>query len=194
MKKPLMLSAAILVLIFLTYFTVNYDGQIFSAVRSVQNPVLDAIMLLVTNIATLYIGVPIVLALVYFSKNRKLLADFFVALLIGIALTLLLKLAIARPRPEDIMNVGFWASATFSSFPSDHASTAFVMFGIMGHHLKKWKLWLYLLAVLIAISRVYLGVHYPTDVLAGAFLGILVSQLVIKYKLGNRLRKAFRRR
>jgi len=194
MKKPLMLSAAILVLVFLTYFTVNYDSQIFSAVRSVKNPVLDVIMLLVTNIATLYIGVPIVLALVYLSKNRKLLADFFVALLIGIALTLLLKMAIARPRPEDIMNVGFWASATFSSFPSDHASTAFVMFGIMGHHLKKWKLWLYLLAVLIAISRVYLGVHYPTDVLAGAFLGILVSQLVIKYKLGNRLRKAFRRR
>ena len=194
MKKPLMLSAAILVLVFLTYFTVNYDSQIFSAVRSVKNPVLDVIMLLVTNIATLYIGVPIVLALVYLSKNRKLLADFFVALLIGIVLTLLLKMVIARPRPEDIMNVGFWASATFSSFPSDHASTAFVMFGIMGHHLKKWKLWLYLLAVLIAISRVYLGVHYPTDVLAGAFLGILVSQLVIKYKLGNRLRKAFRRR
>jgi len=194
MKKPLMLSTAILVLVFLTYFTVNYDSQIFSAVRSVKNPVLDVIMLLVTNIATLYIGVPIALALVYFSKNRKLLADLFVALLIGIALTLLLKMVIARPRPEDIMNVGFWASATFSSFPSDHASTAFVMFGIMGHHLKKWKLWLYLLAVLIAISRVYLGVHYPTDVLAGAFLGILVSQLVIKYKLGNRLRKAFRRR
>jgi len=193
MKKPLMLSAAILVLVFLTYFTVNYDSQIFSAVRSVKNPVLDVIMLLVTNIATLYIGVPIVLALVYLSKNRKLLADFFVALLIGIALTLLLKMAIARPRPEDIMNVGFWASATFSSFPSDHASTAFVMFGIIGHHLKKWKLWLYLLAALIAISRVYLGVHFPTDVLAGAFLGILVSQFAIKYRLGERFRKALRR-
>ena len=193
MKKPLMMSAAILVLVFLTYFTVNYDSQIFSAVRSVKNPVLDVIMLLVTNIATLYIGVPIVLALVYFSKNRKLLADLFVALLIGIALTLLLKMVIARPRPEDIMNVGFWASATFSSFPSDHASTAFVMFGIIGHHLKKWKLWLYLLAVLIAVSRVYLGVHFPTDVLAGAFLGILVSQFAIKYRLGERFRKALKR-
>jgi len=194
MKNPLMLLTAILVIVFLTYFAVNYDAQIFSAIKSIQNPVLDVIMLSITNIATLYIGVPIVLALAYLSKNRKLLADLFVALLIGIALTLLLKMAIARPRPEDIMNVGFWASATFSSFPSDHASTAFVMFGIIGHHLKKYKLWFYLLAILVAISRIYLGVHFPTDVLAGAFLGILVSQFVIKYRLGERFRKALRRR
>ncbi len=193
MKNPIIFSAAILVIIFLTYFTVNYDAQIFSLINSVQNPVLDAIMLLITNIATLYIGVPIVLALAYLSKNRKLLADLFVGLIIGIALTLLLKMVIARPRPEDIINVGFWVSANFSSFPSDHASTAFVMFGIMGHHLKKWKVWFYLLAVLIAVSRVYLGVHYPTDILAGAFIGILVSQLTIKYKLGDRLRKAIGR-
>ena len=194
MKNPPMLLTAVLVMVFLTYFAVNYDAQIFSAIKSVQNPVLGVIMLLITNIATLYIGVPIVLALIYFSKKRKLLADLFVGLLIAIALTMLLKMLIARPRPEDIMNVGFWASAAFSSFPSDHASTAFVMFGIIGHHLKKWKLWLYLLAALIAISRVYLGVHFPTDVLAGAFLGILVSQLTRKYKLGQRFRKALRRR
>jgi len=194
MKNPPMLLTAILVMVFLTYFAVNYDAQIFSAVKSIQNPVLDVIMLSITNIATLYIGVPIVLALAYLSKNRKLLADLFVALLIGIALTLLLKMAIARPRPEDIMNVGFWASATFSSFPSDHASTAFVMFGIIGHHLKKWRLWFFLLAVLVAVSRIYLGVHFPTDVLAGAFLGILVSQFVIKYRLGERFRKVLRRR
>ena len=194
MKNPLMLLTTILVIVFLTYFAVNYDAQIFSAIKSIQNPVLDVIMLSITNIATLYIGVPIVLALAYLSKNRKLLADLFVALLIGIALTLLLKMAIARPRPEDIMNVGFWASATFSSFPSDHASTAFVMFGIIGHHLKKWRLWFFLLAVLVAVSRIYLGVHFPTDVLAGAFLGILVSQFVIKYRLGERFRKVLRRR
>ena len=194
MKNPPMLLTAILVMVFLTYFAVNYDAQIFSAIKSIQNPVLDVIMLSITNIATLYIGVPIVLALAYLSKNRKLLADLFVALLIGIALTLLLKMAIARPRPEDIMNVGFWASATFSSFPSDHASTAFVMFGIIGHHLKKWRLWFFLLAVLVAVSRIYLGVHFPTDVLAGAFLGILVSQFVIKYRLGERFRKVLRRR
>jgi len=194
MKNPLILLAASLVIVFLTYFAVNYDAQIFSAIKSVQNPVLDVIMLLITNIATLYIGVPIVLALIYFSKNRKLLADLFVGLLIGIALTLLLKMLIARPRPEDIMNVGFWASATFSSFPSDHASTAFVMFGIIGHHLKKWMLWFFLLAVSVAVSRIYLGVHFPTDVLAGAFLGILVSQLTIKYRLGERFRKVLRRR
>jgi len=194
MKNPLILTVAVLVIILLTYFTVNYDVEIKSAIMSVKTLALDAIMTVVTNIATLYIGVPLILFLAYRSKKKNLFATLFVALLLSIALTLLLKMFIARPRPESITEIGFWASATFSSFPSDHASTAFVMFGILGHYLKRWKLWFYLLAVLIAVSRVYLGVHYPTDVLAGAFLGILVSQFAIKYRLGDRLRKAFRRR
>jgi undecaprenyl-diphosphatase len=191
--KTATLLIAILVVALLGYASVTYDYQIFLAIKSLQNPVLDVVMLLVTNIATLYIGVPIILAIVYLKGNKKLFADLVIALVAGIALTLLLKMVIARPRPEDIVNISFWASATFSSFPSDHASTAFAMFGVIGHHLRKHKVWMYLLAALIAFSRVYLGVHFPTDVVAGAFIGIVVSQTVIKFELGNRLRKALRR-
>jgi undecaprenyl-diphosphatase len=189
--KPIMIVVS---LVLLTYFAVNYDYEIFSAARSVQNPVLDAVMLVITNIATLYIGVPVIAVLIYFSRQRKILWDLGTALVIGIIIVWLLKVLIARPRPEDILNISFWASAEFTSFPSDHAATAFLMFGVIGHYLRNWKNRLYLLAILIGVSRIYLGVHYPTDVLAGAFIGILVSQLVMKYRLGSRLKKALKRK
>jgi undecaprenyl-diphosphatase len=194
MKHPIILGTIIVFLVLVTYITINYDPQIFSAIRALQNPVLGPIMLLITTIATLYIGVPIIMALIYFTKQKKVLWDLVTALIIGVLLTFFLKVIIARPRPEDVSNLGFLVSANFSSFPSDHASTAFIMFGILGHYFKKYKIWLYLLAVLIAFSRVYLGAHYPIDVLAGAYIGILVSQLVMKYRLGQRARNALRRR
>ena len=194
MKNPVLLAVLIAAVALLTYFTVTYDYQILSAVRSIQNPVIDVAMTIITNIATLYIGVPIIAALIYFSKRRKMLWDLGAALAIGLVLVVLIKMLIARPRPEDISNLGFWVSAELSSFPSDHAATAFLIFGIIGYYFKKCRYWFYLLAVLIGISRVYLGAHYPTDVLAGAFIGIAVSQLVIKYKLGSALRKMLKRK
>jgi len=194
MKNPAALAIIIIAAALLTCITVAYDYQILSAVGSVQNPVIDVAMIIITNIATLYIGVPIIVALIYFSKRRKMLWDLGAALAIGLVLVVLIKMLIARPRPEDISNLGFWVSAELSSFPSDHAATAFLMFGVIGNYLKKYRCWFYLLAVLIGISRIYLGAHYPTDVLAGAFIGIAVSQLVIKYKLGSALRKMLKRK
>jgi len=194
MKHPIVLTAIVILLILVTYLTINYDQQIFSAIRAMQNPALDVVMLMLTSLATLYIGVPVIIAILYFTNRKKIVWDLLISLIIGILLTLVLKTVIARPRPDEILNFGFLVSATFSSFPSDHASTAFMIGGVLGHYFKRYKLWLYLLAVLVAFSRVYLGAHYPTDVLVGAFIGILVSQLVIRYGIGKRVRSLLKRR
>jgi undecaprenyl-diphosphatase len=193
MKKTIETAGWVLLIVIATWLAIAYDSQIFSAVRGLQSPALDQVMLLITSIATIYIGVPIILLILYFTNRKKILWDLATALVIGVLIALFLKMVIARPRPEDIANAGFLLSASMSSFPSDHAAIAFIVFGVIGHHAKKYRLWFYLLAFLIAVSRVYLGVHYPTDVVAGAFLGIAVCQIVLTYRLGERLKKAVRR-
>lgn len=81
----------------------------------------------------------------------------------------LLKLVVDRPRPGGDALVAVPAS---SSFPSGHAATAFAAAAAVGFVYPRLRLPMFVLAALVALSRVYLGVHYPADVLAGALLGL----------------------
>jgi membrane-associated phospholipid phosphatase len=71
------------------------------------------------------------------------------------------------------------------SFPSGHATTAFAGATMLAAYLPRYRVPLFALAALIALSRVYNGVHYPTDVVVGAALGVAIALL---------LRAAIRRR
>jgi undecaprenyl-diphosphatase len=64
------------------------------------------------------------------------------------------------------------------SFPSGHTSASFAAVGIITSNLKKYAPYAILLAVLIAFSRLYLFVHYPSDVIAGVILGLGCAKIV----------------
>jgi undecaprenyl-diphosphatase len=83
-----------------------------------------------------------------------------------------IKLAVGRERPVDHPLV---PEPTSDSFPSGHAATSFACAATLAMFLPGKAAVLYVLAALIAYSRVYVGVHYPLDVLAGAALGLLVA-------------------
>ncbi len=86
-----------------------------------------------------------------------------------------IKLAIGRKRPavEDLPHL--MATPTGLSFPSSHSSSSFAAAQAFGLLLPAGPL--YVAAVSMALSRLYLGVHYPSDVAAGAALGTLVGRL-----------------
>ena len=65
------------------------------------------------------------------------------------------------------------------SFPSNHAANFFALATMLTFLFNKYKYIFYIIAVLVAYSRVAVGVHYPFDILAGALLGFLIAKLII---------------
>jgi undecaprenyl-diphosphatase len=65
------------------------------------------------------------------------------------------------------------------SFPSGHSATSFACATVLSAFAPRWRVPFFLLATLIALSRLYNGVHYPTDVVAGAVLGVLTALLLL---------------
>lgn len=111
------------------------------------------------------------------AGRRDMALLVIVAVLGGVALSTMLKLGFNRPRP-DLPH----ATRIFTaSFPSGHAMLTAVTFLTLGALLARisgsWRLRIYfialalLLSFIVGVSRVYLGVHYPSDVLAGWFIG-----------------------
>jgi undecaprenyl-diphosphatase len=101
-----------------------------------------------------------------------------VLLAVGAAdlLTALIKEVVPRHRPVEHQH---GPAERTHSFPSGHTATAFAGATVLSAFAPRYRLAFYALACLIAFSRLYNGVHYPTDVLAGAVLGVATALLLL---------------
>jgi membrane-associated phospholipid phosphatase len=126
----------------------------------------------------------IVLPVLYWCVDSTLGMQVAVILMLSSTLNDAVKMALHGPRPYWI-SAQVKALATETSFgvPSGHTQGATVVWGIIAAWLRKWWAWLAaaLLVLLIGASRLYLGVHFPHDVLLGLLLGILVLWLVLRF-------------
>ena len=87
------------------------------------------------------------------------------------------KAIVGRHRPFETQ---LGPKSNAHSFPSGHTATAFACATVLSSFVPRWRVPLFVLATLIGLSRIYNGMHYPTDVLAGALLGGLVGLVVLK--------------
>lgn len=109
---------------------------------------------------------------------------------ISLSIELILKEVFARSRPDVGMGAVILTYGVNNSysFPSGHAMIAFAMAALLSSAVRKHAAAFYLLAASIALSRVYLGRHYPSDILAGACLGWIIGWTAgrIHVSLANR--------
>lgn len=95
---------------------------------------------------------------------------------------LALKPLVGRMRPYDLMGFEILVERlSDASFPSGHTSASFAAAAALYHINQRWGIAAILFATLMGFSRLYLGVHFPTDVLAGAVLGWFVAKGVIYF-------------
>ena len=159
------------------------EMQILYFIQSLRSPILDQIVLAITNILGSYgqIWVVIGAIMLLFKKTRKCGLCVIIAYFICFGLGEYgLKELVGRVRPCNVDTTVplLVARKTTGSFPSTHAMFAFTAAAVIHTYFKKAGILAEIAAIIIGLSRLYLFMHYPTDVLAGLVLGTLVGWIV----------------
>ena len=157
------------------------EATILLALQSLRLPVLTQLAALVSafgNYAFIWVVIGILL-IVFAHRNDVGITVIFTVILAGIIVGFILQPMFAHVRPYDAgigVSAVMGVSRTGYSFPSFHAATSFaaatVIAMIAG---RRWGSWAFVGAVLISLSRVYLGVEWPIDIVVGAVVGVLVG-------------------
>lgn len=154
------------------------DIQLFRMINGLSGHFawLDTFMVIIALYTPVLLAV--ILALLYLSFRERYQKA---ALLAGIAALLALGIGqivgweIHRARPYAYAIQVLISRTNDVSFPSDHATLAFAIAALLWHYHRKLSFGLFALGVLLGFSRVFVGAHYPLDVLGGAVLGSLVG-------------------
>lgn len=149
--------------------------------NNIRNDVLNPIVLFITHLGDhAYIWIFISICLLLFKKTRILGIMVITSLcLSGIINNLILKNIVMRVRPFNAISelTLLIPLPTDYSFPSGHSASSFASaYTIYRNVDKRYGIILMVLALLISLSRLYVGAHYPSDVLGGIVSGILIAR------------------
>jgi len=161
------------------------DTQLFYLLHSLVgvSPILDTLIIFGAAYFP-YLLILIVVGLVarspypLWEKVEILFVTAFSSLVARYGVTTLIRLYLHRPRPFITLPIHPLVTETSWSFPSGHATFFFGMAMAVYLYNKQWGKWLFLAATLISLCRVIAGVHYPSDIVAGALIGCLVAYIV----------------
>ena len=145
---------------------------------NLTNPFLDTVMPYISSLARHgEFWILLALVLLCFKKTRKAGVAMGVAMACGFLIgNIGLKNIIARIRPYDMVEVEVLVKHLSDfSFPSGHTLVSFNAAIALHHYHRKWGVAALVLATVIALSRLYLFVHYPTDVVAGFLLALGIA-------------------
>lgn len=169
----------------------DWDRDTFVYLNSLGIEKYDGFWSAVTNMAT---WVPLILLFILlfalkFPKQeafKKVMTVFALALFITV-ITYLTKIGVARLRPNNDLEINtlirILKTPTDYSFFSGHASSSFsitVLVYLLLRKRIKWAIFFFIWPILFSMSRIYVGVHFPLDILVGIFVGVVSALLFYK--------------
>lgn len=158
----------------------QWELSVLDAIAACRNPVLDAFFSAITHLGDAGIlWIVLALSLLCIRKTRPLGVCMALALILDLLLcNLMLKPLVGRIRPFALREVALLIKAPQdASFPSGHAAASFAAAGVLALRRSKLAIPALILAITIAFSRLYLYIHFPTDVLGGMLVGLLCAAL-----------------
>jgi membrane-associated phospholipid phosphatase len=172
--------------------TAGFDLMMSNFVYSLRTPTLNQIMLWVSFLgSTPFISsaVTIIVLLLWIKSRKKESLILGSTLIASVAINNILKYSFHRLRP-DIFPL---ENASFYSFPSGHAMNSLVFYGLIAYFVCQkiksgfWRNTIItgtvILIIAISFSRIYLGAHYPTDVIAGFTAGLIILRIATRITL-----------
>lgn len=189
-RTSVLWSLGLVILLPLVYLV---DDRIHILLKVHRLQVLYILMSLLTGIGKgwFLMVVALILSGIGVWKGREKLktvgARALIALVASAAAVTVIKHGVGRARPrlmdQGILHWGPSLQIGFDSFPSGHATSAFAMAAVLSFYYPAYRWIWYSTAVLVAFTRVYIGAHFVTDVLAGAALGALLGVWAVRMKL-----------
>lgn len=167
-----------------------HDESIFRVLAAFRLPPLDELMLFMTNRG---LAALIVILTLYLIFQKKYLEFTLIILTVSMSMATayLLKKVFQLPRPHaaELLNFTALAQAGGYSFPSLHATFCFSVLPFIRKIFtsKAWRILITATLLTIAISRVYLGVHFASDVAAGALIGLFSAKLWLWLQAKHRI-------
>lgn len=161
---------------------VLFDLPVYQFIISTFSTSLSMITLMkiITTLGSTIVIVTGILSVAILFKDKRYFKIFLIANLIGVIISSLIKFIVHRPRPTNTMP---FSVETSYSFPSGHSMMSMIFYGLVIYYVIKFVKNKYLRYALVGVlsltifavgvSRIYLGVHYATDVVGGFVFGLV---------------------
>lgn len=151
-----------------------YDSSFSLFFKNIRFPLLDLVLGIITNFSVVIVVMLVIPSVMLYGKKRQHVYLICWAFIISVLLAFIIKLAVLRQRPDDAVYYTFFSIMKYS-FPSMHSMAAFSLLPILIKHLPEQKNFWTAFASAVALSRLYFGVHFLSDVVFGSFFGYLTG-------------------
>ncbi|MCX9084976.1 MAG: phosphatase PAP2 family protein [Candidatus Methanoperedens sp.] len=150
--------------------------------HNIENPILDIFFKILTDLGSEPVYI-LIASLIFWCYDRKMGIRALYVILFSAYIALLAKTLFAMPRPPEYLHK---VTENEFGFPSGHALVSSGFWGYISIRFKKnWIIIVGIIAVvLVSLSRIYLGVHYPGDVIGGIVFGLIVAFVFSKGETG----------